>query len=148
LRKKGPRLKGDERILGDSDFVIEVLEAADEQLALTYQLHSEGYDLEKVAEKVAKLYELNPQDIYESGKDRWRVEARSLFCYWAIRELGVAGTGRCEEAGCFTANGEYFGQTGREGSQGKRTQAPSGTKVIIQWTYCVSGEHGRCCRIG
>ncbi len=58
---------------------------------LKYQLHSEGYDLEKVAKKVAKLYELNPQDIYESGKDRWRVEARSLFCYWAIRELGVAG---------------------------------------------------------
>jgi hypothetical protein len=99
LRKRGPRLKGDERILGDSDFVLDVLEAADEQLSRKYRLQSEGYDLEKLAEKVARLYEISPHDIYVFGKDRWRVEARSLFCYWAVRGLGIPGTAVAKRLG-------------------------------------------------
>jgi hypothetical protein len=30
--------------------------------------------------------------IYSKGRTRDRVEARSLFCYWAVRELGLSNT--------------------------------------------------------
>ncbi len=92
LRKGGPRLKGDERILGDSEFVLEVLEACQERLARWYDLQSQGYDLKRVAGRVASLYGIEPREIYLSGKDRQRVEARSLFCYWAVQELGITAT--------------------------------------------------------
>ena len=37
------RLKGDERILGDSDFVMDALKASEEQLERKYRLKAEGY---------------------------------------------------------------------------------------------------------
>ena len=41
------RIKGDERILGDSDFVEAVLREADEQLERHYRLKAEGFGLEQ-----------------------------------------------------------------------------------------------------
>ncbi len=92
VRKGGDRLKGDERILGDRRFVIEVLEASEEKLDRTYRLQAQGYDLEQMARRVASLFEIEPENIYVPGKQRRIVHARSLFCYWAVRELGAGAT--------------------------------------------------------
>ena len=32
---------------------------------------------------------LSERDIWATGKERTRVEARSLLCYWAVRDLGI-----------------------------------------------------------
>jgi putative transposase len=32
---------------------------------------------------------MEPSMILRSGKERKRVRARGLFCYWAVRELGI-----------------------------------------------------------
>ncbi len=46
VRLKGQnRMKGDERILGDGDFVMNILSDADERLDRGYELKSLGYDL-------------------------------------------------------------------------------------------------------
>ena len=90
--KKSTRTKGDERILGDSDFVQEVLSLAKEKFDRKYELKSKGYDLNAVEKKVSTLYQIKPAQIYAKGNQKHRVEARSLFCYWAARELGVAIT--------------------------------------------------------
>jgi len=37
---------------------------------------------------VAKIFSINPEDIFKLGKQPVKVKARSLFCYWAVRELG------------------------------------------------------------
>jgi hypothetical protein len=97
LRKGKGRLKGDERILGDSAFVLEVLNGSKEQLDRTYQLKAEGYDLEKLALRVARLFELEPQQLYSPGKYPEIVKARSVFCYWAVRELGRSATSIAKE---------------------------------------------------
>ena len=44
---KQDRIKGDERILGDSDFVMEVLAEADERYDRRYRLKSLGYDISR-----------------------------------------------------------------------------------------------------
>ncbi len=44
-REKGDRIKGDERILGDSDFVLQVLEETEEQFNRFYEMKRHGYDL-------------------------------------------------------------------------------------------------------
>ena len=40
--------KSDERILGDGDFVEQVLSAAEEQMEKRYRLRAKGYDLDKL----------------------------------------------------------------------------------------------------
>jgi REP element-mobilizing transposase RayT len=86
------RVKGDERILGDSAFVLEVLEASEEQFERRYQLKAQGYDLERLASRVAQVFDIASEEIFSPGKYRQTVKARSVFCYWAVRELGKSAT--------------------------------------------------------
>jgi REP element-mobilizing transposase RayT len=88
LRRANMHLKSDERVLGDSEFVEWVLKVADESLEKKYHLKSEGFDIKKLAERVAEILAIDPKEIFKPGKQPMRVKARSLFCYWAVRELG------------------------------------------------------------
>jgi len=90
LRLKGmDRIKGDQRILGDSDFVVTMLRQAEDKFERATELKHLGMDMDKVAEKAATLFGLNPEEIYQKGRQKIRSEARGLFCYWAARELGI-----------------------------------------------------------
>lgn len=92
LRKGQERLKGDERILGDSDFVLDVLKTCEEQLERRYRLQTQGYDLEKVARKVADIFEIESEKLFTPGRYPKVVQARSLLFFWAVRELGMTAT--------------------------------------------------------
>jgi hypothetical protein len=92
VRKKDIRLKGDERILGDTDFVLAVLEQNEERLERRYELEAQGVNLDDVARRAAFLFGIEPNEIYTSGKQPSLVGARSLFCYWAVREFGISAT--------------------------------------------------------
>ena len=93
------RLKGDERILGDSDFVQKVLAECDENYDRKYRLRAKGIDITKLAKIVADMYELEPSQILSSVRYRTVVEARSIFCYWAVRQLGVTATALAKRSG-------------------------------------------------
>jgi len=92
LRKDSVRIKGDERILGDSEFVEAVLKEADEHLQRRYRLEAEGYDLDQVAERVAQVMNIAAELVWEKSRRPQVVEARSLLCYWASKELGMTMT--------------------------------------------------------
>ncbi len=93
LRLKGQdRMKGDERILGDGEFVMNILSEADERMDRRYELKSRGYTLHKLAQRVEEIYQIDREDLYSKSRQKIRAEARSVFCYWAVRELGVEGT--------------------------------------------------------
>jgi len=92
LRRSGAYQKGDERILGDGDFVEEVLSQADERLEERYRMEAKGYDFEKLIERVAEITQMSPEKIKECGKERRRVQARSILCYWATDRLGISQT--------------------------------------------------------
>lgn len=84
--------KSDERILGDSQFVQEVLSAAEEKFEKRYALRAAGLNLGKLVTMVAEIMGLDPLLVLAPGKERVRVKARSLLCYWAVRELGFSLT--------------------------------------------------------
>ncbi len=90
LREAKIFYKSDERILGDSDFVESVLAAAGEQMERKYALQAAGLDLDGLAKIVARLTGVKPSRIFSPGKDRSRVYARSLLCFWAARQLGIS----------------------------------------------------------
>jgi hypothetical protein len=93
LRLKGQdRMKGDERILGDRDFVMNMLSEADEHMDRRYELKSRGYSIERLEQRVLYLYKIKKEDLYSKSRQKLRAEARSVFCYWGVRELGVEGT--------------------------------------------------------
>jgi REP element-mobilizing transposase RayT len=92
LRKANIFQKSDERILGDGKFVEEVLFASQEQMNKKYGLDAVGVSAEEVAMVSARLMNIRPELIYSPGKDRSRVQSRSLFCYWMTRGVGVSMT--------------------------------------------------------
>ena len=88
LRKADIRMKGDERILGDSDYVLHVLKEAREGFERKYELKARGYNLDTLADRVVEIFDVTPEEIFSPGKYKERVQARSVFSYWAVRELG------------------------------------------------------------
>jgi REP element-mobilizing transposase RayT len=99
LGKARRHLKGDERILGDSDFVEAVLGAQNERLERRYRLEAEGVDIEKVIRRAAEVSGVPTETIRRPGKEPLRVQARSLVCYWAVRELGLTTVAVSKELG-------------------------------------------------
>ncbi len=89
MRRAGIRHKGDERILGDGEFVEHVLKAADEQLEQRYALKAEGYDFKAVVSRVAEIMDIAPDVVLSRSRSPKTVKARGLLCYWANRELGM-----------------------------------------------------------
>jgi hypothetical protein len=92
LRSKAVRMKSDERILGDGEFVETVLKAAAEEFETRYALRAQGWNLDAVAERVSQLTGLGKDRFMGKGKHPETVRARSLMCFWACRELGMKTT--------------------------------------------------------
>lgn len=90
LDRTDVHLKSDERILGGSDFVEEVLKKAQEQRERKYQLEAAGFNIDRVAERVAALLGIKYEQVWGKGKHPQTVKARSLLCYWSVRELGIS----------------------------------------------------------
>jgi hypothetical protein len=132
LRRDAPchdRIKGDERILGDGAFVMAILSEADERMDRRYELKRRGYTLEKLAQRVAALYGIDREELYSKGRHKIRAEARSVFCCWAVRELGVEGT--------QVAKGLQMSQPGvayavRRGGEDCESEGHSDDRVIIE----------------
>jgi len=118
-RVGGDRLKGDERILGDSDFVREVLRVSEEGMERRYRLRAAGYNLGKLANQVAKFFGLKVEDLLRPGKYEKVVAGRSLFCYWAVRELGISAAELARRIGISQPAVSYSVQRGEKIAQEK-----------------------------
>ena len=105
-------IKSDERILGESDFVTDILSKADEKFEHKYELKRLGYDLDQIAARVAEIYGIERDDIFLKGKQQERVKARSLFCFWAVRELGISLTELARRLGISVAGVGYSVERG------------------------------------
>jgi len=82
----------DERILGDSDFVDSVISQSEEQYERRHKLKRQGFDLDRIAGRVAEVLDMEPDEVFLKGRQNRKVRARSLLCFWAARELGMSHT--------------------------------------------------------
>jgi hypothetical protein len=90
FRRRADRMRSDERILGDGDFVESVLQLNEEQLERRYEYRARGYDFDWMVEQVARLLNMGSDEVLRPGKYPNTVKARSILCYWAARELGMS----------------------------------------------------------
>ena len=44
------------------------------------------YDLNRIAERVSEFYGMKPSEVLSKGKQQQKVQVRSLFGFWAVRE--------------------------------------------------------------
>lgn len=88
----GVHIMSDERILGDSDFVDSIIKQGEEFYDKRQRLKQKGYNLDSIAERVAEVLGMEPDEVYSKGRQDKKVKARSLLCFWASRELGISHT--------------------------------------------------------
>ena len=92
LRGSSIRFKGDERILGSSDFVQDVLKKANERLDQESKIRASGLDFDYLIEKVAGSYNIEPADLKTASKQSTITLARRMLCYLAVRKLKLSCT--------------------------------------------------------
>lgn len=83
-------MKGDERILGDTSFVTDLLARAGQKVTRRYEMKSSGIDIAGIERRICEIYSMAPQELYARGRYRNLVEARSVFCFFAVTELKTA----------------------------------------------------------
>ena len=95
-RKSGDRIKGDERILGGSDFVMQVLEHANEELSRRARNRAEGFEFRALAEKVARKFDVDARMLSTPTKKRNVSMARAVLCHALVRRhmISVADVAR------------------------------------------------------
>jgi len=113
-RRYGEHLKSDERILGDSDFVEEVLDTEHEKFEKLCGYLERGVDLDTLAQTVAKLMAIDLSKVRIPGQKSIRVKARSLLCHWAIHELGMTATAVGKRLGLTQPGATRAAQRGEE----------------------------------
>lgn len=88
LKRAGERWRGDERILGDNDFVAKALKTVDDKLEHRSKMRLTGWTLGRLLEYVGDRYGAEVGHIVGGRRDRLTIKARTLFIGLAINELG------------------------------------------------------------
>lgn len=84
-------IKGDERILGCSDFVESTLNQAREDFEQKTYAQLKGLDLKTLIEKVVEHFNVDLRTIKSPSKQRTAAKVRSVICYLAVRKLRISG---------------------------------------------------------
>lgn len=88
--KTGDHCMSDERILGNGSFVDTIISQSAEAFDRRYELKRRGYDLNGIARRVADVLRIKEEDVFAKGSQKMKVKARSILCYWAVREVGLS----------------------------------------------------------
>jgi len=98
------------------------IDEANEQYDRKYRLKALGYDLKKAEEKALESLGIFMEELYSGSRKKPISEARSVFFYWSVRELGESITsiarrlGLTQPAvGCAVKRGERISKDRRIG---------------------------------
>ena len=114
MRNGENRMKGDERILGQGDFVETVLKAAQENLDRKSRIRALGYDFDWLVGRVLGLFGLTFNELLTGGKQRRIVQARSVLCYWGTRELGMSAVSISKKLNIASSTASESAMRGRQ----------------------------------
>jgi putative transposase len=103
LKRSGTKIFSDERILGSSDFVKDVIKDAEEKERATLRLNPK---LSNLASLTAKICEGEGVDTFElcSGvRKRDVVKSRKIVCQLAVKKMGYSGADVARSLGITTS---------------------------------------------
>jgi len=114
LRAARENWRGDERILGDSDFVVNVLRVHEEKLEKRAELKLAGWDMDRLCSHVCKMFSIKPDQILRKGRENNVSRAKNILSFWANRELGISGK---EIADYFGVSGPAISYSIKQGEK-------------------------------
>ena len=91
FRKRGEKQMADQRILGDGDFVQEIVSGLDDLLKKNLRLSGQRKDITVLAKEVCKKYDISAGELESGGRRHAVVKARETMSWIAVRELGYSG---------------------------------------------------------
>ena len=91
FRKRGEKQMADQRILGDGDFVKEVVSDLDALVKKNLRLSGQRKDIAQLAEVVCKRYDVSAGELQSGGRRHAVLKAREVVSWIAVRELGYTG---------------------------------------------------------
>jgi len=83
--------RGDERILGDGEFVRTVLKLAGEEMKRKEKLLREGWTLDRLVKSICEIMRVDPNDLRKKGRASDLSGAQGLIAYFGYRALGISG---------------------------------------------------------
>ncbi|MBW2589751.1 MAG: hypothetical protein JRD71_03360, partial [Deltaproteobacteria bacterium] len=81
----------DQRILGDRDFVKQVISGLDDLVKKNLRLSGQRIDIKVLARKVSGRYNVSTCELRSGGRRRAVVKARRVMSWIGVRELGYSG---------------------------------------------------------
>ena len=87
----GSKVFSDERILGSSEFVNDVIADAEQKAKETLRLTLKRSDLPSLARKVCEGEGVDEAELCSGLRKREAVKSRRIFCQIAVKELGYSG---------------------------------------------------------
>jgi REP element-mobilizing transposase RayT len=90
-RRRGEREVVDQRILGDGEFVKQVISGLDDLVKKNLRLSGQRIDIKALAQKVSERYNVSIGELRSGGRRRAVVKARRSMSLIGVRELGYSG---------------------------------------------------------
>ena len=102
-RRSGSKIFSDERILGSSEFVKDIIFGAEERDKETLRLNCRISDLRSLAKEVCKEEGVEESDLRGGGKRKGVVKVRRIFCQIAVKKMGYSGADTARFLGITTS---------------------------------------------
>ena len=91
LKRSGSKIFSDERILGSSEFVRDVIKDAEEKERATLRLNRKLPDLSSLAEEICEGEGVDKSELCSGVRKRAVVKSRKIFCQLGVKEMGYCG---------------------------------------------------------
>jgi REP element-mobilizing transposase RayT len=95
--------RGDDRILGDGEFVEGILKESEQEFDRIEKSRRKGHSFEYLVEQVCKEYRIEKKDLRKKGRRNKIAEAKSVLVYMGKTELGISGKEISEKMGITQA---------------------------------------------
>jgi putative transposase len=90
LRKRGEKQASDQRILGDSNFVKDVISGLDELAKRNLRLSGRQVDIDELALSACEKHNISLTELRSGSRRHEIVEVRRIVSWIAVRELGYS----------------------------------------------------------
>ena len=91
LRSRDEKQRSDQRLLGDSEFVQEVISGLDDLVKKNLRLSGQRKDITALASQVCRKYDICKGELCSGSRRRMVAVVRGAMSWIAVRELGYSG---------------------------------------------------------
>ena len=104
LRRQGLKYRSDDRILGSSQFVEDLLLEAEKKERETLRISSKIINLASLGKEIAQREEVSLLKLRSGSRNRKVVRARKIFCQLAVIHMGYSGAEAARYLGVSTSS--------------------------------------------